>query len=468
MSTTTPAPAGVRFPRVEQRGVLLGLSGAQLAVVATALVVAGSAVYLAGAGGLSIAAVVWVPLLAVGTARVAGRPVTAWMPLLADWHARRALGRTSTVQSTRRSSSGSMRLLGVPGELVVATTPAGAAVVLDQRAGSLTAVARVSSAGFLLADVASQDHRVGAWGRVLGSLSQAEDVLRLQVLHRSLPAPPAPRAANPPTGQGFAARVLAELVAQTPADQRETLVAVALRAGRTPGGRPDPARMAELDERLATFAGALAGADLNVAEWLDLAAIRRSVRLSYDPDAAATGAAGAGIAEPPGPMSAREHWGHLETDGAVHAAYWVAEWPRAEVHPGFLQSLLLTPGVRRSVSLTVEPLTPAAALRQIRRAKAEHIADTAQRAKLGQVEDESVRAEQADLARREADLVAGHGDLRFTGLVIVTAARADDLTAAGAALRSSAAQAMCELRRLDGQHGLAHAAGALPLARRLL
>ena len=444
------------------------MSGAQLAVVGTALVVAGSGVYLAGASGFALAAVVWIPLLAVGTGRVSGRPVTAWMPLLVDWHARRAAGRTSAVESTRTSPSASMRLPGIAGQLAIATTPGGAAVVLDRRAGSLTAVARVSSAGFLLADVAAQDHRVGAWGRVLGSLSQADDVLRLQVLHRSIPAPPAPQAITSLRAQGLAARVLAELVAQTPADQRETLVAVALRAGRTPGGRPDPQRLAGLDERLATFAGALAGADLSVVQWLDPDAIRRSVRLSYDPDAAVTGAAGDGIAEPPGPMSAREHWGHLETDGAVHAAYWVSEWPRAEVHPGFLQSLLLTPGVRRSVSLTVEPLTPAAALRQIRRAKAEHIADTAQRAKLGQVEDESVRAEQADLARREADLVAGHGDLRFTGLVIVTAARADDLTAAGAALRSSAAQAMCELRRLDGQHGLAHAAGALPLARRLL
>jgi hypothetical protein len=466
MSTTTAA-AGIRFARAEQRGVLLGLSGAQLGFVATAAVVAGSAVYLAGASGLVLAAMVWGPLLVVGTARVAGRPLTAWLPLLADWQARRVLGRTATVQSTRSSSSpDSVRLPGVAGSLTIATTPGGAAVVLDRRAGTLTAVARVNSAGFLLADVATQDHRVGAWGRVLGSLSQTDDVVRLQVLHRSLPAPPPSSPVQ--LGEGFAQRVLSELIAQTPADQRETLVAVALRAGRMRGGRPDPARLDQVDESLATFARALAGADLTLSAWLDAAEVRHAVRVSYDPSSAALASLPVPAASQAGPMAAREFWNHLESDGAVHAVYWVAEWPRSEVHPGFLQSLALAPGVRRSVSLTVEPLTPAASLRQIRRAKAEHIADSAQRAKLGQVEDESVRAEQADLARREAELVAGHGDLRFTGLLTVTATTLEEVTAAGSALRSAAAQAMCEVRRLDGQHGLAHAAGALPLARRLL
>ena len=468
MSTTTTAPAGIRFARAEQRGVLLGLSGAQLGFVAIAAVVAGSAVYLAGASGLILAGAVWGPLLVVGTARVAGRTLTAWLPLLADWQARRALGRTATVQSTRSSSSAdSLRLPGIAGGLAIATTPGGAAVVHDRRAGTLTAVARVSSAGFLLADVATQDHRVGAWGRVLGSLSQADDVVRLQVLHRSLPAPAASSGLTG-LGEGFAARVLSELVAQTPADQRATLVAVALRAGRLRGGRPDPARLAQVDQSLSTFARALAGADLTVGAWLDAAEVRRAVRVSYDPSSAAFANPPVAAASRAEPMAAREFWDHLESDGAVHAIYWVAEWPRSAVHPGFLQSIALAPGVRRSVSLTVEPLTPAASLRQIRRAKAEHIADSAQRAKLGQVEDESVRAEQANLALREAELVAGHGDLRFTGLLTVTTATVEELTAAGSALRSAAAQAMCEVRRLDGQHGLAHAAGALPLARRLL
>lgn len=465
MTATTPAP--VRFPRAEQRGVLLGLSGPQLAAVAVALVVAGSAVYLGGATGLALAATVWLPLMLVGTMRVAGRPVIRWVPLLADWSARRVLGWTAAVESTRAMSRGDELVLpGIPRPLTVFTTPSlAAAAVLDRAAGTLTAVARVTSAGFLLADIAAQDHRVAAWGRVLGSLSQSEDVVRLQVMHRSRLASVDTAAVDNGSSPDFAARVVAQLVASTRGDQRETFVSVAMRASRTRRGSIAPSRLAGVDARLTALGAALASADLQVAEWLDGPALRWAVRASYEPDVARLPSA---VHDPAGPMAARERWNHLETDGAVHSVYWVSEWPRSEVNPGFLQALVSAPGARRAVSLTVEPLSPAAALRQIRRAKAEQIADASQRAKLGQVEDESTRAERADLARREAELVAGHGDLRFTGLVTVTASTADELASAGAAMRSAAAQAMCEVRRLDGQHGLAHAAGALPLARRLL
>ena len=55
-TTTTTAPAthadGVRFGRLERRGLLLGLSAAQVGVLGVALVVAVAAVYTAGTPGL--------------------------------------------------------------------------------------------------------------------------------------------------------------------------------------------------------------------------------------------------------------------------------------------------------------------------------------------------------------------------------------------------------------------------------
>jgi hypothetical protein len=130
--------------------------------------------------------------------------------------------------------------------------------------------------------------------------------------------------------------------------------------------------------------------------------------------------------------------------------------------------VLLAPGARRTFTLIAEPLAPGKALRDIRRAKVEHTADAAQRARIGRVEDASTQAEAGDLVRREQDLVAGHGDLRFAGLITVSAATAEDLDAACRATEAAAAQAMCELRRLVGQQGQAHAAASLPLARGLL
>ncbi len=129
---------------------------------------------------------------------------------------------------------------------------------------------------------------------------------------------------------------------------------------------------------------------------------------------------------------------------------------------------MLAPEATRTVTLIAEPLPIASSLREIRRTKAEHAADSAQRARIGQVEDESIRAELDDLLRREQELVAGHGDLRFTGFVTVTARSAEELDAACAATEAAAAQALCELRRLVGQQASAHLAATVPLARGVL
>lgn len=142
----------------------------------------------------------------------------------------------------------------------------------------------------------------------------------------------------------------------------------------------------------------------------------------------------------------------------------IRERPRSEVYASFLQPLLAS-GAHRTLSLTCEPLTAQRALRDIRRAKVEQASDAAQRARIGQVEDESHRAEAADVARREAELVNGHGDLRFTGLLTVSAPAPEQLDSACALTESAAAQAMCELRRLAGQQSAAFLAGALPLGR---
>jgi len=67
--------------------------------------------------------------------------------------------------------------------------------------------------------------------------------------------------------------------------------------------------------------------------------------------------------------------------------------------------------------------------------------------------------------RQEADLTAGHGVLRYTGLIAVTAPSTNELDAAVAAIEQAAIQASCETRRLVGQQAQAFTAAALPLCR---
>lgn len=67
------------------------------------------------------------------------------------------------------------------------------------------------------------------------------------------------------------------------------------------------------------------------------------------------------------------------------------------------------------------------------------------------------------MLQQEADLTAGHGVLRYTGLIAVTASTVDELDAAVAAIEQAVIQASCETRRLVGQQAAAFTTAALPL-----
>src|SRR5699024_27841 len=152
-------------------------------------------------------------------------------------------------------------------------------------------------------------------------------------------------------------------------------------------------------------------------------------------------------------------------DSAHHTTLWISEWPRSLVYPGFLAPLLLTSGIQRTFSLIYTPRRTDQAARDIRKKKVEYISDAAQRAKIGQVEDASQRAEYDDVLQQEADLTAGHGVLRVTGLITISAPDADQLEAATSTIDQAAIQASCETRRLLGQQAQAFTAAALPLCR---
>ena len=470
---TGPVSSTVRFGRLEQRGVLLGLSMAQLTVVGVAFIVAVGAVFFAGAAGFAVTAPIWLTLLVAGTVTLAGRPVVGWVPLLAQWQVRKLSRATAAVHpAVTKSAPDTLVLPGLAGHLdLVRCDALGATLILDRHAGVICAVLRVTGAGFVLDDPAAQELKVAGWGRVLAGLCQQPAIVRVQLLARTVPGGLAParrwwrdHCASPTTELSIALAGLLDGAFVQP-HARDTLLAVALRAPRRHRA-VDAADIAVVSRQLEAVASSLVGANLTPAGWLgrdDLAAVMRA---GYDPLAAA-------LAEDTavslaGPMGVQELWSMLRADGSVHATYWVAEWPRSEVHPTFLQSLLLGEATPRTVTVIAEPLATSRALREIRRNKAEHIADAAQRARIGQVEAQSTRAEVEDLERREAELVAGHGDLRFTGLITVSATSEAELEERCAALETAAAQATCEVRRLFGQQGQAHLAAALPLARGVL
>ena len=68
---------------------------------------------------------------------------------------------------------------------------------------------------------------------------------------------------------------------------------------------------------------------------------------------------------------------------------------------------------------------------------------------------------------RERALIAGHADLRFTGLIALTAGTKEKLDSALSQVQRAATQCGCETRLLCGQQARAFTAAALPLARRV-
>ncbi len=477
---TPPGPRTVRFGRRSTRGVLLGLSVPRLVAAGAALVVLVPAVYAAGPAGVIATAPMWALAVAAAFVTVAGRNAAEWVPVAAHWASRRATGQTTyRAQPLRPRPAGTLALPGDAACLRLHDDQAtGAALIHDPHARTLTAVAKVRHPSFVLQAPGDQDRRVAGWGRVLASTCASGRIARVQVLERTLPD----------SGQGvrahsdahglqdgtWAARQYAELLATAaPATERhETTISISLdlaktrRAVKAEGGGMTGAA-ALLRRELTSVVAALRAAEITVEGWVDPDDLAVMLRLAYDP-AAATTLDRTGLGRDlrtAGPVFVEEHPGHLVTDTGVHAVCWISEWPRSEVYPGFLSAILLQAGVRRATSIVAQPLTTAEAMRAVRKERVEYQTDAAHRAKIGQLTDAGAEQEWADVTRRERDLIAGHGDLRFAGFVVVTAGDLDALTAAKAAIEQAAMQAGCETRLLLGQQAQAFTAAALPLGR---
>jgi hypothetical protein len=109
----------------------------------------------------------------------------------------------------------------------------------------------------------------------------------------------------------------------------------------------------------------------------------------------------------------------------------------------------LSSGVRRTFTLLYTPMCTDQAARDIRKEKIEYISDAAQRRRIGPIEDAQQSAEYNDVLQQEADLTAGHGILRTTGLIVAVSAQdSDELERAVADMEQAAIQASCETRRL--------------------
>ena len=334
----------------------------------------------------------------------------------------------------------------------------------------MTAVLEVRGHSFALLGPVEQDARVAAWARVLASLArEGSAVHRLQWVETCLPDDGrAVRSHLEEHGvldaDSPAARSYRHLLDESsPVTRRHrVLVAVSVHRGRSAravrasGGGLEGA-MAVLDREMGAVRTALAGSDIEVEGVLDRHGLEDAISGALRPGPVGpTGSPVAAIGPDgdPWPMGTEAGWESVHTDGTWHATYWVAEWPRVDVHPDFLGPLLFAP-LRRTLAVVMEPVDPTRAARQVAQARTAGMADGELRRRNGFLTSARHTRERQSVDDRDVELADGHAQFRFSGYLGVTAADADALAEACASLEQAAGQARLDVRRLYGQQGAA-------------
>lgn len=474
-----------RFPARDRNAWLLGLSGAQCVLLAAGGILAGGALNAGVPLPFAVAVVAACAVLSFAT--VDAQPVHETAVVAADWTQRRHRRRTRWAAPLTAAPDIEASFPHAFGPIaftdVVAPSGSPLGVVEDRRTGALSATIRAAGHGFVLQDPLEQERLLAGWGDALaGFCAERNPTARLTVTEWAAPAgldahdrylagfdtPPVPDAAG-------AYREL--LAAAGPLTTRhETLLTVTVdvpraRRRRARDGARDDAVQA-LRDQLRLFAGRLDHAGLDVGDPLTASELAAAIRARLDPASipatiARERVTGVGVSPGnAGPMAVDAAWTHVRVDGAVHAVYWVAEWPRLEVGPAWLEPLLLHAGGVRTVTLVLEPVPPRLSQRGVERDAIRVAADEEQRRRGGWRIGARHRRVADAVAAREAELVGGYAELGFAALVTVTAADVADLERSCVDYEQTAAHAGLELRRLDGRHDLAVPL-ALPLGRPL-
>ena len=489
-----------RFGPLERRGILGPVRAAQAVVIG-----AGGLIAIAiidgspSATGAVAATLVFGVCVVLAVIPVGRRTAEEWAPIVGFYTIRRLGGaaRFRSGAATSGNVASGLRsrhpLLALPvprppsslrgvriAETAYRDRPIG--ILTSERGRRAVAVLACRVIAFSLLDADAQERRLGRWGLVLSSAA-GTPIRRIQWVERTVPAqgdelarwvgaerdPAVPLRGTPMIDSyleliGTTARVTQE---------HEILVAVEVDSRRV-RERGNDAVARALIEQTERVAQGLEAAEVSVLGALAPGQLARALRTSFDPYARSELAAletadpdAARLSEASAwPLGAREAWDHYRSDGALHATYWIGGWPRVDVSPMFMDALLGRSSAVRTVAVTFEPLSPERSTREVEAAVTRDRADRELRHRFGQSETARQRQAEEATVRREAELAAGHGEVRLAGFVTVTGRDTDDLRRACAEVHEHAARARLELHRMYGQQADAFTF-TLPLCRGL-
>jgi hypothetical protein len=486
-----------KFGPLERRGILGPVrAGQALSLVLGALLAIACLDASPNATGAVLALLLFGVFAALAVVPLRERTLEEWAPIACSFVLRRLGGRRRwTSEAPARGAR--LRVGGRSGhvidpvvspppslrgvdivEIAYRERPIGA--LAEQSGRLLTAVLACRVVAFSLLEVEAQERRLARWGLVLSS-SASTAIRRIQWLERTAPAEGDELArwlhderdpSVPLRGAPMIESYL-ELIGTTArvTQEHEILVAVQVDARRVPSGEESQEALVEQTERVAQ---GLEAAEVSVLGALSTRQLSRMLRTAFDPYARAELAAleaadpcreGLGRANA-WPLGTYESWDHYRSDGAVHATYWIGGWPRVEVSPMFMDALLGRSSAVRTVAVTFAPVPPERSTREVEAAITRDRADRELRHRFGQLETARQRQAQESTLRREAELAAGHGEVRVAGFVTVSGRDPDDLRRASSQVLEHAARARLELYRMYGQQADAFTF-TLPLCRGL-
>lgn len=482
----------------EDHTVLLGLRASQVGVLTFGLAVAVLVVRARPtAAGFAAAAAFLLAVAAATFWPVRGRPIERWLPTLVRWGVRRLLGRqrhlseapllghTADGRSPQRppDTLAGVRLLSVPVEEAGGRQ---VAVAEDRRRGIYVAVLAVRGRSFQLVDTPEKQRRLAAWGAILTGLARTSSPIhRIQWIERTVPddgdgiARYADESATLDADDDAVVsyRQLIDDVGQaTPRQEAYVAVAVCRHRARTAirraGGGPHGAVRVLLRE-VASLHRQLASADIAVDGVLTPRLLASALRNAFDPaprirqpEVDDDDGGDASALDAVWPLAGEAGWSTYRTADVWHATYWIAQWPRTPVGADFLVPLMLTTTGIRTVAVTMEPVSPNRAHREVEQALLKQTADAELRSRAGFMGSARRRRSQETVARREQELADGHADYRISGYVTVSARSRDDLEVRCGQVEQTAHQAALHLEPLYGQQDVAFTY-TLPLARGL-
>lgn len=479
------------FPPRRTNGVVGRINLGQLVAIVAAIALPwlgiqlGSVIVFAvllAAGG----AVVWLAFMRIG-----GRYVTEWIrPACGAVWSR--IWRTHAYRGAVFAPDSLANRLDLPGDLasmrmISAPNPNGRSrvgLMLDEHDKTVTAALLTEGTPIILEESNEQAARLADWEAIMESTCDEDSAIsRWQLLFRSMPD-------STNTAQQYylervqdrdslPAQALRELVAQAaPTAQRhEVFIAVAFRLDRLAAdikaaGSDDDAIGIVVVERLAELQRQILDARIPVRGWLSPAHYAAVIHTAFDPDSLPLydlQSADEHVLDPrtAGPSATERHWRWYLHDSAMSSTIWVHELPRRPVQANWLTQLLQQTDVRRTVSLVVEPLSPARAERSINNQRLAAAGSIYMKQRHGLVVDARTQKELDAAQHLDDELADGSGYFRYTMLVCCTAADADQLRRAVASVRRRLTRIRCSTMVLYGEQDSGFFAGALPLARGL-